>query len=82
MKNQWGYGIWLGRCTMSDENFVAKKSRIHMTRTVRRLPRDEQHSKTLLDDIDDNTWSKKAIGKALEERTILPQGNITRTKNV
>ena len=31
MTTDWNYGVWLGKCTISDENFVAIQGRAYRT---------------------------------------------------
>ena len=33
----WDHGIWQGRCTQSDEHYVATKNNVYRTRSVKRL---------------------------------------------
>ena len=37
--SNWSTGIWLGRCTNSDEHYVATKDDVYRTRPIRRLNR-------------------------------------------
>ena len=41
----WDHGIWLGRCTQSDEHYVANGTNVYRARSIRRLPKPDRYEK-------------------------------------
>merc|ERR1711884_656242 len=62
--NSWDYGIWLGRCTQSDEHFVTTGDKIYRTRSVRRLPLCDRYNKELILKAVAAPWTTRGIGRA------------------
>ena len=69
--SNWSTGIWLGRCTNSDEHYVATKDDVFRTRTIRRLNKSDRYNKELLDVITCTPWATKGVGKQPTDDFIL-----------
>ena len=61
--SNWSTGIWLGRCTNSDEHYVATSEDVYRTRTIRRLNKSDRYKKELLDAMVSTPWATKGVGK-------------------
>ena len=61
--NDWEYGIWLGRCTQSDEHYVATKDNVYRTRAIQRIPRPERYNTELLKTMEATPWATRGVGK-------------------
>ena len=70
--SSWDYGVWLGRCTQSDEHFVGTKDNIYRTRTVRRLPEKDKYDVKLLEAIVSTPWATRGVGEAPTVEFVLP----------
>ena len=68
----WDYGIWLGRCTQSDEHFVGTSLQVYRTTSIRRLPKADRYNKELLESITSTPWSTRGIGKGPTTDFVLP----------
>ena len=55
---RWDFGIWLGRCTLSDSHFVGTGTTVYRTRTVKRLPKPGRYRKELLPQIQATPWNR------------------------
>ena len=60
--NRWELGIWLGRCTQSDEHFVGLGEVVYRTTSIRRLPRSEKYQRHLLEKLVAVPWKAQGIG--------------------
>ena len=58
---QWDKGIWLGRCTTSDENFIGTTTEVIRCRTLRRLPPSEMADRELLIKVKGVPWSPRGL---------------------
>ncbi len=48
----WGQGLWLGRCTLNNEDFVGTETgQVVRVRTIKRLPLEQQANKALLENM-------------------------------
>ena len=74
---KWTEGIWLGRCTQSDEHFVGTKDNVFRTRTIRRLPKSDRYKKELLEGLQATPWSTRGVGRAPTDDFVL---NLPRTQ--
>ena len=68
---QWDYGIWFGRCTQSDEHFVATDTNVYRTRSIRRQPLADKYKKELLATIDSTPWATRGVGKAATDDFVI-----------
>ena len=50
-ESAWDYGLWLGKCTRSDEHFVGTATGVYRTRTIRRLPATDRYDRALFDKV-------------------------------
>jgi len=75
----WDYGVWLGRCTQSDEHFVGTAINIYRTRSIRRLPRPERYNAELLQSMSGTPSATRGIGKAPTIDFVLPPTTTTAT---
>ena len=57
----WEKGIWLGRCTTSDENFIGTATEVLRCRSLRRLPPSETADRTLFGKVKGVPWSRKGL---------------------
>ena len=64
--SNWSTGIWLGRCTNSDEHCVATSEDVFRTRTIRRLNKSDRYNKELLESMVSTPWATKGSGKATQ----------------
>ena len=71
VESNWDYGIWLGRCTQSDEHYVATGKDVYRTRTIRRLPKTERYHKELINKVLSTPWATKGIGKQPTDNFVL-----------
>ena len=72
-ESAWDYGIWLGKCSRSDEHFVATATRVYRTRTVRRLPPTDRYNRDLLESITSIPWETNGVGKTPTPSFVLPK---------
>jgi len=70
-KANWDYGIWLGRCTQSDEHYVANQTNVYRTRSIRRLPKSDRCNKELLTTIVATPWATEGVGNAPTNNFVL-----------
>ncbi len=59
MDVKWDYGLWLGKCTYSDEHYVGTKDEVLRTMHVKRLPPSERYDKELLLQVTATPWKPK-----------------------
>ena len=55
-ESAWDYGLWLGKCTRSDEHFVGAGTGVYRTRTIRRLPVSDRYDRQLFDQVTATPW--------------------------
>ena len=65
----WTPGIWLGRCTGSNEHIVGTSSRVYKTRSVRRMPESRQWQTELLQSVKGTPSAPRGDGR--EDPTFL-----------
>ena len=68
----WDYGIWLGRCTQSDEHFVGTAEEVYRTTSIRRLPKSDRYNRTLLESMVCTPWSTRGVGRFPTNDFVLP----------
>jgi hypothetical protein len=58
----WFKGIWVGRCTETDESLVLTHSGVQRSRTIKRVPSEEQKDFTILQNVKGLPWDPKQSG--------------------
>jgi len=58
----WFKGIWIGRCTETDESMVLTHSGVQRSRTIKRVPLEEQKDFTILQNVKGLPWDPKQSG--------------------
>ena len=58
----WFKGIWIGRCTETDESMVLTPSGVQRSRTIKRVPLEEQKDFTILQNVKGLPWDPKQSG--------------------
>ena len=59
----WNPGIWLGRCTGSNEHIVGTSSRVYKTRSVRRMPESRHWQTELLQSVKGTPSAPRGDGR-------------------
>ena len=56
----------------SDEHFVATKTNVYRTMSVRRLPPLDKHNLALLESVESTPWATRGVGEAATDEFVLP----------
>ena len=73
--SNWSTGIWFGRCTNSDEHYVATSEDVFRTRTIRRLNKSDRYNKVLLEGVMRALWATEGVWKQPTDDFILQGGS-------
>ena len=67
----WDYGIWLGKCTQSDEHYVSTAQAVYRSRSIRRLPPSNRYDRELFITIETTPWRPRGLRKEPNPRFVL-----------
>ena len=58
----WDYGVWIGKCTSTEEHLIGTKDGVVRARSIRRLPASDRFDKELYENFKGVPWRPRGPG--------------------
>ena len=73
--SRWQLGLWLGKDTEANDTIVGTSTGCFKSRSIRRLPKDQQFQQTALNDMKGLPWDPTATGQ-LDENFVVSEETV------